>query len=99
VLLLLSVANSCALDLVFHSCLTPILTSCKAKQETLFLCVEVLAGLSVHGEEKKNSIGLHDRLSHLDLRANLGVSQMCARIKSHTYNDSWYKNQCHIFIT
>jgi hypothetical protein len=37
-------------------------------------------------------------LSHLDLRANPGASQMCARIKSHTYDDSWYRNQCHIFI-
>jgi hypothetical protein len=37
-------------------------------------------------------------LSHPDLRINPGVSQMCARIKSHTYDDSWYKNQCHIFI-
>jgi hypothetical protein len=36
-------------------------------------------------------------LSHLDLRANPSVNQMCARIKSHTYDDSWYKNRCHIF--
>jgi hypothetical protein len=36
-------------------------------------------------------------LSHLDLRANLGVSKMCARIKSHTYDCSWFINQCHIF--
>jgi hypothetical protein len=27
------------------------------------------------------------------------ASQMYARIKSHTYDDSWYKNQCHFFIT
>jgi hypothetical protein len=38
-------------------------------------------------------------VSHPDLRTNLGVSQMCPRIKSHTYDDSWYRNQCHIFIT
>jgi hypothetical protein len=37
-------------------------------------------------------------LSHPDLRANPGASQMCARIKSHTYDDSCYRNQCHIFI-
>jgi hypothetical protein len=36
-------------------------------------------------------------LSHLDLMANLGANQMCARIKSHTYDDSWYRNKCHIF--
>jgi hypothetical protein len=24
--------------------------------------------------------------------------QMCAGIKSHTYDDSWYRNECHIFI-
>jgi hypothetical protein len=38
---------------VFILALTPILTSCKAKQETLFLCVEILAELGVPGEEKK----------------------------------------------
>jgi hypothetical protein len=27
-------------------------------------------------------------MSHPDLRANLDASQMCARIKSHTYDDS-----------
>jgi hypothetical protein len=37
-------------------------------------------------------------MSHPDLRANPGVNQMCARIKSHTYDDSWYRNECHIFI-
>jgi hypothetical protein len=30
--------------------------------------------------------------SYLDVMANLSVSQMCARIKSHTYDDSWYIN-------
>jgi hypothetical protein len=44
------------------------------------------------------NIALIPLLSHPDLRANPGASQMCARIKSHTYDDSWYKNQCHIFI-
>jgi hypothetical protein len=29
-------------------------------------------------------------VSHLDIRANPGANQMCARIKSHTYDDSWY---------
>jgi hypothetical protein len=28
------------------------------------------------------------RVSHPDLRANRGANQMCARIKSHTYDDS-----------
>jgi hypothetical protein len=39
------------------------------------------------------------RLSHPDLRANPDMSQMCARIKFHTYDDSWYIDQCHIFMT
>jgi hypothetical protein len=38
-------------------------------------------------------------VSHLDLKANPGANQMCARIKSHTYDDSWYRNECHIFIS
>jgi hypothetical protein len=29
-------------------------------------------------------------LSHPDLRTNPSTNQMCARIKSHTYDDSWY---------
>jgi hypothetical protein len=37
-------------------------------------------------------------VSHRDLRINLDVSHMCDRIKSHIYNDSWYRNQCQIFI-
>jgi hypothetical protein len=28
---------------------------------------------------------------------NPGATHMCARIKSHTYDDSWYRNECHIF--
>jgi hypothetical protein len=36
-------------------------------------------------------------MSHPDLRANPGANQMCAMIKSHTYDDSWYRNKCHIF--
>jgi hypothetical protein len=24
------------------------------------------------------------------------VTHMCARIKSHTYDDSWYRNECHV---
>jgi hypothetical protein len=35
-------------------------------------------------------------LSHPNLKANSGVNKMCARIKSHTYDDSWYINECHI---
>jgi hypothetical protein len=23
-------------------------------------------------------------------------NQMCAGIKSHTYDDSWYRNKCHV---
>jgi hypothetical protein len=49
-----------------------------------------------HSEEFGN---LDAFLSHLDLRTNSDASQMCARIKSHTYNDSVYRKQCHIFIT
>jgi hypothetical protein len=30
-------------------------------------------------------------------RPNPGECQMCDRIKSHTYDESWYKNGCHIF--
>jgi hypothetical protein len=29
--------------------------------------------------------------------ANSGANPMCARIKSHTYDDSWYINECHVF--
>jgi hypothetical protein len=38
-------------------------------------------------------------VSHPDLRTNPFASQMYARIMSHTYDDSVYKKQCHIFIT
>jgi hypothetical protein len=27
---------------------------------------------------------------------NLGAIHMCARIKSHTYDNSWYRNECNI---
>jgi hypothetical protein len=37
-------------------------------------------------------------LSHSDLGGNLGANKMCARIKSHTYDDSLYRNKYHIFI-
>jgi hypothetical protein len=37
-------------------------------------------------------------LSHPDLRAKLGANQMCDRIESHTYDNSWYRNERHIFI-
>jgi hypothetical protein len=36
-------------------------------------------------------------LTHSGLRANPGANQMCVRIKSHIYDDSWYRNECHIF--
>jgi hypothetical protein len=29
--------------------------------------------------------------------ANPSVTHKCARIKSHTFDDSWYRNKCHIF--
>jgi hypothetical protein len=45
-----------------------------------------------------SSVQLPPQLSHLDLRENPDANQMCARIKSHTYDDSWYRNECHIFI-
>jgi hypothetical protein len=37
-------------------------------------------------------------LSHLDLRTNPDTSHMRAGIKFHTYGDSVYKKQYHIFI-
>jgi hypothetical protein len=37
------------------------------------------------------------RLSHTDSRANPSANQMCARIKSHTYDDSWYRKMSHIY--
>jgi hypothetical protein len=44
------------------------------------------------------NIALIPLLSHIELRATPGASQICARIKSHTYDDSGYRKQCHIFI-
>jgi hypothetical protein len=32
---------------------------------------------------------------HQDLGAN--IITRCARTKSHTYDESWYRNECHIF--
>jgi rubredoxin len=32
---------------------------------------------------------------HQDLGAN--IITKCAGTKFHTYDDSWYKNECHIF--
>jgi hypothetical protein len=34
-------------------------------------------------------------VSHPDLRTNAYASHMCAKIKYHTYNDSWYRDECH----
>jgi hypothetical protein len=57
---------------------------------------------SVHKMAEKAAIwvvgGYKYHMSHPDLKANPDASQICARIKSHTYDDSWYRNQCHIFI-
>jgi hypothetical protein len=36
------------------------------------------------------------RMSHPNLRANSGTSQMCGMIKCDIYDDSYYR--CHIFI-
>jgi hypothetical protein len=36
-------------------------------------------------------------VSHPDLRANPGANQIYVKIKSHTYDDSWYRNEYHIF--
>jgi hypothetical protein len=44
------------------------------------------------------NISLIPLLSQPNLRENLGANEMCARIKSHTYDDSWYRNECQIFI-
>jgi hypothetical protein len=38
-------------------------------------------------------------MSHPELRTNPDASHICAKIKFHTYDDSLYKKQCHIFIT
>jgi hypothetical protein len=38
-----------------------------------------------------------DHVPNPDLRTNPEASQMCARIKSHTCNDSWYRNQSHLY--
>jgi hypothetical protein len=44
---------------------------------------------------KKN---IQSPVSHPDLRSNSGVNQMCAKIKSHTYDDSWYrKRMSHLY--
>jgi hypothetical protein len=43
-------------------------------------------------------LGQAKEMSQPDLRSNPDASQICARIKSHTYDDSWYRNQCHFFI-
>jgi hypothetical protein len=43
----------------------------------------------------RGSLGCSTRLSVTG--ANPDASQICARIKSHTYDDSWYSNECHIF--
>jgi hypothetical protein len=55
-----------------------------------------------NGGESKNENSNQEhkslQLSHPNVRTNSGASQLCARIKSHTYDDSLYKNQCHIFI-
>jgi hypothetical protein len=38
-------------------------------------------------------------LSHPGFRdPSMNVITKCAVTKSHTYDDSWYRNECHIFI-
>jgi hypothetical protein len=37
-------------------------------------------------------------MSHPNLRITPTISHMCDRIKFHTYDDSVYRKQCHIFI-
>jgi hypothetical protein len=54
--------------------------------------------LAIVSNDNDIFIDAHELMSHPDLRTNLDASQMCARIKSHTYDDSWYINQYHIFI-
>jgi hypothetical protein len=37
-------------------------------------------------------------LSHPGFRdPSANIIILCARTKSHTYDDSWYRNECHIF--
>jgi hypothetical protein len=45
------------------------------------------------------NVPLIPRLSHPDFRGpkpRREIFTMCARIKSHTYDDSWYRNESHI---
>jgi hypothetical protein len=44
-----------------------------------------------------NSIVSDRDMSHLDLVANPDASEMCVRIKSHTYDDSVYKKMSQLF--
>jgi hypothetical protein len=66
----------------------------------------VISGLEKKIEELENSLKEKDAflssaegMSRPNLRENPGTNQMIARIKYHTYDDSWYRNECHIFIT
>ena len=45
------------------------------------------------------NISLIPLLSHSELRTIPDASQICARIKYHTYDNSGNIKQCHIFIT
>jgi hypothetical protein len=59
-------------------------------------CLNDYIYIIYHSEEFGN---LDVFLSYLNLRTNPDASQMCARIKSHTYDDLVYKKQCHNFTT
>jgi hypothetical protein len=40
---------------------------------------------------------LHSILSHQGFRdPSVNIITKCARIKFYTYDDSWYRNECHI---
>jgi hypothetical protein len=45
------------------------------------------------------TIGQQDSVVFIKPSVTLGheIITKCARTKSHTYDDSWYKNKCHIF--
>jgi hypothetical protein len=39
-----------------------------------------------------------DSMSHPGFRdPGMNIITKCAETKSHTYDDSWYRNECHIF--
>jgi hypothetical protein len=45
-------------------------------------------------------LGIKDLLSHPGFRGpkpEREINTRCARTKSHTYDEKWYRNECHIF--